>query len=185
MAFCAASSIGIGAAIFYTAAYAAMNVGAFAIVAHFASVGERYVTLEDYAGLGRKQPLLAGCLTLLLLSLIGIPVTGGFFAKFYVFSAALNANLLGLTLIGVINSAVAAYYYLRVVVAMYMRDDRITEAPATPIPFALALALIISIGFTIYLGVKPNAVLNLANQGAQALQQAPAAATASLDNSAH
>ncbi|MBV8206360.1 MAG: NADH-quinone oxidoreductase subunit N [Acidobacteria bacterium] len=168
VAFCAASS-GIGAAIFYTAAYAAMNVGAFAIVSHFGSVGERYVTVEDYAGLGRKQPLLAACFTLLLLSLIGIPVTGGFFAKFYVFSAALNANLLGLTLIGVINSAIAAYYYLRIIVVMYMRDDDRAHSPAAPVPLSLAVALVISIGLTIYLGVQPNAVLNAAGQGASAL----------------
>ena len=182
VAFCAAH-VGIGAAIFYTAAYAAMNVGAFAIVSHFASAGERYVTLEDYAGLGRKQPLLAACLTLLVLSLIGIPVTGGFFAKFYVFSAALNANLLGLTLIGVINSAIAAYYYLRVIVVMYMRDEAATEAPATPIPFSLAVVLLISIGLTIYLGVKPNAVLNWANQGAHALLNSAGTTEAALEPS--
>ena len=79
--------------MFYTASYAAMNVGAFAVVSHFAGAGERYVTLEDYAGLGRRSPLLAATLTIFLLSLIGIPMTGGFFAKFYVFSAALQANL--------------------------------------------------------------------------------------------
>ena len=66
-----------------------MNVGAFAIVAHLAGKGEKYVTLEDYAGLGRRSPLIASLLTIFLLSLIGIPITGGFFAKFYVFSAAL------------------------------------------------------------------------------------------------
>ncbi|HKD91114.1 MAG TPA: NADH-quinone oxidoreductase subunit N [Terriglobales bacterium] len=182
VAFCAAN-VGIGAAIFYTAAYAAMNVGAFAIVSHFASVGERYVTLDDYAGLGRKQPLLAACLTLLLLSLIGIPVTGGFFAKFYVFSAALNANLLGLTLIGVLNSAVAAYYYLRVIVVMYMSDDKLSEAPATPIPAGLAAVLLVSVGLTIYLGVKPNAVLNFANQGAHALLNVAGPTQAALQTS--
>src|SRR6202007_3448369 len=106
------------------AAYAAMNVGAFAVVSHFANAGERYVTLEDYAGLGRRSPILAATLTIFLLSLIGIPVTGGFFAKFYAFSAAMRANLLGLTIVGVINSAVGAYYYLRIIVAMYMRDAR-------------------------------------------------------------
>ena len=78
--------------MFYTAAYAAMNVGAFAVVSHFANAGERYVTLEDYEGLGRTSPLLAATLTIFLLSLIGIPMTGGFFAKFYVFSAALKAE---------------------------------------------------------------------------------------------
>src|SRR5439155_19453846 len=118
------SVAGISAAMFYTAAYAAMNVGAFAVVSHFASAGERYVTLEDYEGLGRSSPLLAATLTIFLLSLIGIPMTGGFFAKFYVFSAAVKANLIWLTLIGVVNSAIGAYYYLRIVVVMYMRESR-------------------------------------------------------------
>ncbi len=93
-----------------------------------ASRDERYVTLEDYAGLGHRSPLLAATLTIFLLSLIGIPATGGFFAKFYVFSAALKANLVGLTIIGVLNSAVGAYYYLRIIVMMYMKEPR-EEAP--------------------------------------------------------
>ena len=124
VAFAAGKQVGISAAIFYAASYAAMNVGAFAVVSHFASAGEKYVTLDDYSGLGRRSPLLAAILTIFLLSLIGIPVTGGFFAKFYVFSAALQSNLVGLTIIGVINSAIAAYYYLRIIVYMYMRDER-------------------------------------------------------------
>src|SRR5438045_5942906 len=81
VAFAALPSGGIPAAMFYTASYAAMNVGAFAVVSHFASAGERYVTLEDYSGLGRRSPLLAATLTIFLLSLIGIRITGGFFAK--------------------------------------------------------------------------------------------------------
>ena len=116
VAFAALPANGIPAAMFYTASYAAMNVGAFAVVSHFAGAGERRVTLDDYAGLGSRSPLLAATLTIFLLSLIGIPMTGGFFAKFYVFSAALQANLVGLTIIGVINSAVGAYYYLRIIV---------------------------------------------------------------------
>src|SRR5206468_465962 len=122
---------GISAAMFYTASYAAMNVGAFAVIGHFAGAGERFVTMEDYAGLGKRSPLLAAILTVFLLSLIGIPITGGFFAKFYVFSAALQGShpLVGLVIIGVINSAVAAYYYLRIIVVMYMREPRNQEAP--------------------------------------------------------
>src|SRR5205823_4600184 len=122
------------------AAYAAMNVGAFAVVSHFANAGERYVNLEDYEGLGRSSPLLAATLTIFLLSLIGIPITGGFFAKFYVFSAALRADLVWLTLIGVVNSAIGAYYYLRIIVVMYMRESR-KEVPVAPVPFGLATAL--------------------------------------------
>jgi NADH-quinone oxidoreductase subunit N len=168
VAFAAGRQVGISAAMFYAASYAAMNVGAFAVVSHFASAGEKYVTLDDYAGLGRRSPVLAAILTIFLLSLIGIPVTGGFFAKFYVFSAALQSNLVWLTIIGVINSAVAAYYYLRIIVYMYMRDER-TEAPVARIPVGLGIGLAISLIATIYLGVLPGRVLEYAIQGAQDL----------------
>ena len=172
---------GISAAMFYTAAYAAMNVGAFAVVSHFANAGERYVTLEDYEGLGRSSPLLAATFTIFLLSLIGIPMTGGFFAKFYVFSAAMKANLTWLTIIGVINSAIGAYYYLRIIVVMYMRESR-KEMPANPIPFGLGVALAVSVAATLYLGLLPNRVLqNAQESAAELLQQSPSAPS----NTAH
>jgi NADH-quinone oxidoreductase subunit N len=173
MAFAAAPALGASAAMFYSAAYAAMNLGAFAIVSHFANAGERYVTLEDYEGLGRSSPLLAATLTIFLLSLIGIPMTGGFFAKFYVFSAAVKANLIWLTVIGVFNSGVGAYYYLRIIVMMYMRESR-KEVPVTRVPFALGLALASCIIATIYFGVLPNRVLQYAQDSAgQLIEQAP------------
>ncbi len=124
VAFAAQPELGTSAAMFYTAAYAAMNVGAFAIVSHVAGAGEKYVTLEDYAGLGRKSPALAATFTFFLMSLIGIPITGGFFAKFYVLTAALKSDLNILAIILVLNSAVGAYYYLRIIVMMYMREPR-------------------------------------------------------------
>jgi len=168
VAFAAAKQTGISAAIFYAASYAAMNVGAFAIVSHLGARGERYVTLDDYAGLGRRSPMIAAILTIFLLSLIGIPFTAGFFAKFYVFSAALQANLIWLTIIGVINSAIAAYYYLRVIVYMYMRDGRY-EAPVARVPAGLGVGLAISVIAVIYLGVLPGRVLEYALRGAQDL----------------
>src|SRR6266852_5509709 len=164
----ALANTGISAAMFYTAAYAAMNVGAFAVVSHFAAAGERYVALEDYAGLGRRSPLLAATLTIFLLSLIGIPITGGFFAKFYVFSAALKANLVGLTIIGLINSAIGAYYYLRVIVVMYMREPR-GEVPVTATPPATGLAIAVCVLATLFLGVLPGPVLEYATQSASQL----------------
>ena len=168
VAFAALPNNGIPAAMFYTASYAAMNVGAFAVVSHLAGAGERFVTLDDYAGLGRRSPLLAATLTIFLLSLIGIPMTGGFFAKFYVFSAALQANLVGLTIIGVLNSAVGAYYYLRIIVMMYMREAR-EEVPATPVPPALGAALAISVAATLYLGLLPGRILEYASRSAAEL----------------
>jgi NADH-quinone oxidoreductase subunit N len=161
VAFAAGGDYGLTAAIFYTAAYAAMNVGAFAVVSHFGSTGERYVTIDDYAGLGRRSPLLAFTLTIFLLSLIGIPLTGGFFAKYYVFTAALQSNLVWLTIIGVVNSAVAAYYYLRLIVVMYMREPSIEGAPE-PVSPAMSTALIVAAIATIYLGVYPNKVVDSA-----------------------
>jgi NADH-quinone oxidoreductase subunit N len=179
VAFAAGNVLGISAAIFYTAAYAAMNVGAFAVVSHFASTGERYVTLDDYAGLGKRSPLLAFTLTIFMLSLIGIPVTAGFLAKYYVFAAALGAQshsgaLVALTVIGLVNSAVASYYYLRLIVVMYMREPAVDEAPAPAAP-SMRLALVIAAIATIYLGVIPGRVVNLANMGAMKI--APEAKT--------
>src|SRR5271154_7143170 len=167
-AFAAQPELGTSAAMFYSAAYAAMNVGAFAIVSLVANAGEKYVTLEDYEGLGRSSPLLAATLTVFLLSLIGIPMTGGFFAKFYVFSAAVKANLIWLTIIGVLNSGVGAYYYLRIIVMMYMRESR-KEVPVSPVPFSLALTLAACLAATLYLGLFPSRVLQNAQQGAQQL----------------
>jgi NADH-quinone oxidoreductase subunit N len=168
------SATGISAVMFYTASYAAMNVGAFTVVSHFANAAERYITLEDYEGLGRSSPLLAATLTIFLLSLIGIPMTAGFFAKFYVFSAAANAHLTWLLLIGVVNSAIGSYYYLRIIVMMYMREAR-KEVPVRPIPFGLGAALALSVIATIYLGVLPDRVVGYARQSAQQLllQQTP------------
>jgi NADH-quinone oxidoreductase subunit N len=170
VAFAATPDLGISAAMFYAASYAAMNLGAFAVVSHFANAGERYVTLEDYEGLGRSSPLLAATLTIFLLSLIGIPMTGGFFAKFYVFSAAVKANLIGLTIIGVVNSGVGAYYYLRIIVVMYMREAR-KEVPVSSVSLPLGLALATCLAATLYLGLFPGRVLDYAlDSGRQVVQ---------------
>src|SRR5467141_233679 len=170
VAFAAAPELGSSAVMFYAASYAAMNVGAFAVVSHFANADERYVNLEDYAGLGRRAPFLAATFTFFLMSLIGIPITGGFFAKFYVLSAALKSNLVALTIIGVINSALGAYYYLKIIVMMYMRESR-GEVPVTPVPVAAGLAIAMTLGATIYLGVLPGRVLGIAQRSAKQLLQ--------------
>jgi len=162
-----ARDTGISAAIFYAASYAAMNVGAFAVVSHFARSGERYVNFEDYAGLGKRSPVLAATLTIFLLSLLGLPATGGFFAKFYVFNAAIKSDLIWLTVIGLINTAVASYYYLRLIVVMYMYEPQPGEEKlqmrAAP---GLTAALVITAIITIWLGVRPGGVLDYATRGA-------------------
>ena len=168
VAFAALPDLGTSAVMFYTAAYAAMNVGAFAVVSHFANAGEKYLTLEDYAGLGRKSPVLAATFTFFLMSLIGIPITGGFFAKFYVLSAALKSDLNILAIILVLNSGVGAYYYLRIIVMMYMREPR-AEVPVTPMPAATTIAITVCVLLTLYLGVLPGPVLDYATNSARAL----------------
>ena len=184
VAFATAPELGTSAVMFYAASYAAMNVGAFAVVSHLANAGERYVTLEDYAGLGRRAPVLAGALGLFLISLIGIPITGGFFAKFYVFSAALQANLVGLTMIAVMNSAVGAYYYLKIIVVMYMREPR-EEIPVLPLSPSLGIALAITLAATVYLGVAPGKVLEFAQRSAAKLVQREPPQAASVQMSKH
>ena len=169
VAFAARSELGVAAVLFYLAAYCAMNVGAFVVVSHFGSERERYTTIEDYTGLGHRHPALAAVLTIFMLSLIGIPLTGGFFGKFYIFSAALNADLVGLTVLGVLNSAIAAYYYLRVVVVMYMHEP-VTEAPVERVPGSISFVLGLTAVATFYLGIFPGWVLQFATRSAEMLR---------------
>jgi NADH-quinone oxidoreductase subunit N len=181
VAFAALPELGTSAAMFYTAAYAAMNVGAFAVVSHFANAGEKYIALADYAGLGRRSPVLAATFTFFLMSLIGIPITGGFFAKFYVLTAALKSGLVGLSIILVLNSAIGAYYYLRIIVMMYMREPR-GAVPVTPVPIAAGLAITVCVLLTLYLGVVPGSVLDYATQSARQLVGDAAPPLASSDS---
>ena len=107
VALAARSEIGTAAAMFYLAAYACMNIGVFAVMVHISGKGERHLSIKDFSGLALKEPLTAGLLTVLMLSLIGVPLTGGFFGKFYIFKAALQSNLVWLTVLGLVNSAIA------------------------------------------------------------------------------
>ena len=166
VAVTAHSEAGSAAVMFYLAAYAFMNVGAFAVVTHVARAGERRLSLDDFAGLARREPAVAGLFTIFLLSLIGIPLTGGFFGKFYIFKAALESRLYLLTVLGLLNSAVAAYYYLRVLVAMYFREPAEGEAVAEPVTPGVSFVLWFSAGATLLLGIFPSLVLQFADQGA-------------------
>jgi NADH-quinone oxidoreductase subunit N len=164
VALTARSGDGAAAAMFYLAAYAFMNIGAFAVVGHLSGKGERYQNLEDLSGLAQKQPLAAALFTVFLLSLIGVPLTGGFFGKFYIFKAALESHLVWLTVLGLLNSAVAAYYYLRVLVMMYFRDPSEAVNEAEPLTFGLRTALLLSAAATLFLGIFPNWVLDFAGR---------------------
>ena len=162
VALAARSEIGTAAAMFYLAAYALMNVGAFAVVIHMAGRGERHVKISDLAGLAKRQPVTAALFTVFLLSFIGVPLTGGFFGKFYIFRAALHSNLVWLTVLGLLNSAVAAYYYLRLLVVMYMEEPGEAVNSIQPLTPGLRAALILPAIGTVVLGVLPGTILNFA-----------------------
>jgi NADH-quinone oxidoreductase subunit N len=162
VAIAAHSSIGIAAAMFYLAAYAFMNIGAFAVITHFSRQGEKYVEIEDLAGLGWKQPMTAGLFSISLLSLIGIPLTGGFFGKFYIFKAALDSHLVWLAVLGLLNSAVAAYYYLRILVVMYMKEPSEATASVPPLTPGVTTTLWAAALGTLILGIFPSVILNFA-----------------------
>jgi len=157
-----------GSVIFYLLSYALMNVGAFILVAHLAGSGEGRTSVEDYAGLARARPGVAACLTVLLLALGGIPATAGFFAKFYVFRAAVHAHLVGLTVIALLNSVVSVYYYFKLIVAMYM-DEGETRVATGAVPWPLGAALAVSVAGIFYLGLFPSLFLRLAAGAARPL----------------
>jgi NADH-quinone oxidoreductase subunit N len=167
VAFTALSGEGIAAAMFYTAAYAAMNVGAFAIVSHAGGFDERLNSVADYRGLAYRSPLLGGALAFFLLSLIGIPFTGGFFGKFYVFTAALHSGEVWLAIIGLVNSGIAVYYYLRLLMSVYGKPA--DDAPVQLVPRlrgSLTIALLLTVSATFILGIFPGRILSMARAGA-------------------
>jgi NADH-quinone oxidoreductase subunit N len=156
------SGSGSAAAMFYLAAYAFTNIGAFAVVAYVSSKGEKYVRVDDFAGLAQRQPGMAAMLSIFLFSLIGVPLTGGFFGKFYIFKAALDSHLVWLTVLGLLNSAVAAYYYLRVLVVMYFKEPHEAAEDIPPAGAALRIAVYGSALGTLALGIFPSWLLSFA-----------------------
>ncbi len=152
---------GAGAVLFYLLAYTFTTVGTFGVIALCERAGQEAVEVRDYAGLGRRHPLLALTLGLFLLSLIGIPPLAGFVGKFYLFGSAVRAGYVWLAVIAVLNSAVAAYYYLRVIVYMYMQEPEAASASLAP-SFAGGLALAIALIGIVLLGVMPAPFADLA-----------------------
>ncbi len=164
VAFTAAEHMAVSAACFYTAAYAAMNVGAFIVLTQLSGFDEKIRTLDDFTGLASRRPILSAVFGFFLLSLIGIPFTGGFFGKFYVFSAAVHAGYTWLAIVGLINSGIACFYYLRLLAVLYGRpsSDSVADTPySSKITFPAALALAATAAATLLLGILPNRVLNL------------------------
>lgn len=168
VAFAAGTDIGVAAVLFYLAAYALMKIGAFLVIAHLGQQGEKRLEITDYAGLGGRQPVLALCFSLFLLSLLGLPSTGGFLGKLFAFQAALDSKIVWLVVIAAINSVIGAYYYLRVIVVMYFWEPSKEYVPSKVGP-TLALALTVAAIGTLYLGILPARVLNLAKVAADSI----------------
>jgi NADH-quinone oxidoreductase subunit N len=150
------------AVLFYLLSYALVKVGAFTIVSQFGGAGEKHLQLDDFAGLGERQPVVAAVLSLFLLSLLGLPVTAGFLGKFYIFKAAVDSNLIWLAVLMAINSVIGAYYYIRLIVVMYMREPSAEIAATAPSRFPLSVNVVLAIAAfgTIFLGLLPSKALD-------------------------
>ena len=186
VAFTALPYDGIAGACFYIATYAAMQVGAFAVITQVAGYNERARTIDDFTGLGQKRPYLAALLAFFLLSLIGIPFTGGFFGKFYVFSAAVHGGNIWLAVIGLLNSGIACFYYLRLMAAVYTRPGtdtaRLDQLRRISVPAAIGVAL--AAVATLALGILPNGAVSFAEYASHStlIEQGRQECAASPDN---
>jgi NADH-quinone oxidoreductase subunit N len=156
------------AVLFYLIGYAAVSLGTFGTLAALGREGREPRSLDDLAGLADRRPVLAATMTVFLISLTGIPVSAGFVGKFYLFSAAVSAGYVALAIVGVLMSVVSAYYYLRVVVAMYMREAG-GEDPWSPLDPGSKLALAVSLLVTLGLGIYPAPFLAWARIAARSL----------------
>jgi len=159
---------GKGAVLFYLLTYAVANLGAFGVVASIERLGRPSGEVKDFAGLATDRPLLAALMTTFLLSLGGIPPFGGFVAKWYVFTAAIQAGYTWLAVVGVLTSVVAVYFYLRIVVMMYMTPAGSLPVPSNGSPPARA-ALVASAAIALYLGILPAEVLGWASASIRSL----------------
>jgi NADH-quinone oxidoreductase subunit N len=187
VAFAASTEFGVAAVLFYLAAYVLMKVGAFLVITHLGQQGEKRLGIQDYAGLGMKQPALAACFSLFLLALLGLPATGGFLGKFFAFQGALDSAkshgvwVIVLVVVAAINSVIGAYYYVRVIVAMYFWPES-TEYVPTRVTPAVTIALFVAAAGTLYLGIVPGRVHSLAITAAHSLpmQQTSSSTTNAL-----
>jgi len=173
VAITAANEVAAAGLLFYLLVYTVMNIGAFAVVIAVGGQGEENPLVEDYAGLGQRQPLLAVLLTLFLLSLAGFPGTGGFIGKIYLLRGAADAGLWGLAVILVLTSVLSYYYYLRVAWFAWMREAaHPNQWEWVRVPLPMRLALIGAAAVVLYLGIFPSSALELARASVEGLGSA-------------
>lgn len=166
--FTASSAEGARGVLFYLLAYAFMNLGALTVVQLVGRKDEKAVAIEDYAGLGYRSPGLALMLSVFLVSLAGIPLTGGFTGKLFLFAAAIQSGFYWLVVIAVVASAIGIYYYLRILVLMYMREPG-EAMEAIGLPAAAQLVLAVMVVGTLWLGILPGRMLQWAGEAIQVL----------------
>ena len=154
----AANNDGISSTMLYLLVYCVMNIGAFGAVILAKTEDGESLMISDYAGLGLRKPLLAMFMTIMLLSLAGFPPTAGFVGKFYIFKSAVQAGHIWLVIVGAINTAISAFYYLRVVVTMYMREPE-EELPFASYPSTLVVGLILAAIGVLLIGILPSLML--------------------------
>ena len=157
----AANEIGYSGVLFYMLAYTFMNIGAFAVLVLAGKKGEENLTLDGFAGFGFKRPFLGIAMSVFLFSLMGLPPTAGFAGKFYIFAGAIKADYVWLAIIGVLNSAVSLYYYLRVMVYMYFREPS-EDYAWVGMPVSVLATIILAIIGSLYLGILPSDVMAMA-----------------------
>jgi len=161
VALIAAGAAGGAAALFYLLVYSFMTLGAFGVVAALGEAGDPNETLDDYAGLGFRRPLLGVSMTIFMLSLTGIPPLAGFAGKLYVFTAAIREGYYVLAVIGVLNSAISAAYYIRVLIAMYLTPGAEESGRLARQPYLLT-SIVLSAVLTVVVGVFPALWMQLA-----------------------
>ncbi len=162
----AASAAGLSGSLFYLLVYGFTTIGAFAVVTLVRDAGGEANHLSSWAGLGRRSPLLAGVFAFFLLALAGIPLTSGFMGKYAVFVAASRSGATALVIVGVVTSAIAAFFYVRVIVLMFFQNPA-ADGPTIAVPGALTSgAIVLGLAVTVVLGVFPQPVLDLASRAA-------------------
>ncbi|MBN2242504.1 MAG: NADH-quinone oxidoreductase subunit N [Acidobacteria bacterium] len=157
------SGPGYSAVLFYLVVYTIMNMIAFSVILSVSGSGDTRVYLKDYTGMARRSPFAAAALSLSLVSLAGIPLTGGFIGKFFLFSAAVRNGYIGLAVIGVLTSLVSVFYYFRLLVIMYMKDPDETAAAPEPMSWLVQAVIVMGVVGILWLGIFPDQILNLAD----------------------
>jgi NADH-quinone oxidoreductase subunit N len=167
----AATDQGVQAALFYLATYTFLIAGTFGVITLVGRTGDNRHDLDDYRGLARSRPGLALTLTVFLLAQAGVPLTSGFFAKFYVITAAVEAGSTWLAVIAMITAVISAFLYLRITVSMYMSDtdEAETVGPRFSIPLGAGIALAVCLVVTLVVGVWPGSISGLAQDAVPAL----------------